>query len=72
MIIFLCCWGSCVFFKDLYCVLFRGWLISLPRVMYYIGACVPMYCIYMLYVYMLIELVSAQQLLADVKSIMID
>ena len=29
--------------------------------MCYIGACLPMYYIYMFYVYMLVELVSAQQ-----------
>ena len=29
--------------------------------MYYIGVCPPMYCIYMFYVYMLVELVSIQQ-----------
>ena len=31
--------------------------------MYYIGACLPMHCIYMFYVYMLVELISAQHYL---------
>ena len=30
--------------------------------MYYIGVYPPMYCIYMFYVYMLVELVSIQQI----------
>ena len=49
-----------------YSIIPRGWCIStwvdytLPCVMYYIGACLPMYCTYMFDVYMLVELVSAQ------------
>ena len=36
------------------------WFITLTRVMCYIGASLPMYCICEFYVYMLIELVNAQ------------
>ena len=30
--------------------------------MYHIGACLPVYCVYMFYVYMLVELVSIQHM----------